>query len=98
CMLYEGECSATAGTQCWMALFHRQFNVLRVIVRAADNHHILDPAGDVEFPCLVKAPKIAGSQPGSLTFINDFRMKGIVCCLRILPVSLSYIRPVDPES
>src|SRR5258708_1868129 len=59
----DGECRTAMPPQCRMAALHGILDVLRIVVGAADDHDLLDPAGDEQLAGRVEKAEIAGAQP-----------------------------------
>jgi hypothetical protein len=54
---------AAIATQRRMAALYGVLDILRVMVHAADDDHVLNTAGDVEFAVRIEKAEVAGSQP-----------------------------------
>src|SRR5580704_16785620 len=80
-----------------MAVLHRLFDVLWVMVYSADDDQVLDPAGDVKFAILVEKAKIAGAQPASRALQRHLRPEGQGRRLEVTPIALRDMRPGDPN-
>src|SRR5712691_11049331 len=59
----NGECRTAMPPQCRMAALHGILDVLRIVVGTADDHDLLDPAGDEQLAGRVEKAEIAGAQP-----------------------------------
>src|SRR5260370_12416905 len=67
----DGECRTAMPPQCRMAALHGILDVLRIVVGAADDHDLLDPAGDEQLAGRVEKAEIAGAQPFAVRLTGD---------------------------
>src|SRR5216683_7155716 len=67
----DGECRAAMPPQCRMAALHGILDVLRIVVGAADDHDLLDSAGDEQLAGRVEKAEIAGAQPFAVRLTGD---------------------------
>ncbi len=92
----DGERGAEAGFQQRVACARRGFDVLRVMVEAADDDEVVDPAGDVELP-LVHEAQVAGAQEGAVAGVAQARVKRRRGLFGIAPVALADGLAGDPD-
>src|SRR5207302_7501266 len=83
--------------QCRVALLHRLLDILRVVVRAADNDDVLDAPGDEQLAALIEKPEVTGPQPRAVFLPDDPRPERCLGLVRIAPIPFRDIRPRDPE-
>src|SRR6476646_46494 len=91
----EGRAAMTA--QCRVALLHCLLDVLRVVVGAADNDHILDAPGDEQLAALIEKTEIAGPQPRAVFLPGDPRPENCLGLVRIAPIALRNIGAGHPD-
>src|SRR5947208_13281263 len=80
-----------------MAVVDRVFDVLRIVIIAADDDDILNAAGDEKLARRVHESKIAGAQPGFVSFALDARPECALGGVRIAPIALANVRSVYPN-
>ena len=56
--------------------FHRQLDVVRVVLEAAHDHDVLDPAGDEQL-AVVDEPEIAGAEERALAGVGEVRVEDV---------------------
>jgi len=78
-----------------MAAFDGELDVLRVVVTAAENDEVLQPAGDEQL-ALGGESEIAGPQEGAAA-IAQSRGEHPLGLLRLAPVALGDARPLHPD-
>src|SRR3954470_1377706 len=90
---------AAVATQRRMRLLDGVLDVLRVVIGAADDHDILDPAGDVQFAALVEEAEIAGAQPAPARarLAGNGRPERGGACLGVHPIAARDIGARDPD-
>src|SRR5438477_248307 len=74
----------------------RRFDVLRIVIAAANHDHVLEAARDEEL-VLLKEAKIAGSQERPLAGIAAAGAKRAFGLLGLVPVALGHRWPRDPD-
>ena len=80
-----------------MAFLYGPFDILRIVVRAANDDEVLDPPGDEQPAVLVQEPEISGPQPVLLRGVHDARVERVRRGRRIFPIAAGYVRPADPD-
>ncbi len=80
-----------------MARLDRRLQVLRIVVDAAQDDHVLDAPGDEELARVVEEPEVARAKPALLGFPVDARSDTLRRWLRTSPVAPSDIRTVNPD-
>src|SRR5207248_5177577 len=93
----HAEGRATMAPQCGMAVLHRLLDVLRIMIDAADDDQVLDPAGDVKFALLVEKAEIAGAQPRLRTARRRARLECRSSRLGVAPIAVRDMRPCNPN-
>src|SRR5690242_6405167 len=68
----DGESRATTWTNRAVTLLNRPLDVLGIIILAADNDEVLEPAGHEQFTIFQKA-QIPGSEVRTLTAVRQIR-------------------------
>ena len=79
-----------------MAFARRGFDVLRMVVDAADDDEVVDSAGDVEL-ALVEEAEITGAKVGTVAGVAAPRLERRRGPLRVAPVALAYGSASDPD-
>src|SRR5262245_51407378 len=79
-----------------MALFHRPFNVLRVIIDASNDDQVLETAGDEEFSIPEKS-QIARAQEWAFATAGQISLEGPGSILGPVPVSLGQAAIGNPN-
>ena len=96
-MVGYAEGGATMAAQRRMTVLHSLLDVLRVMVDAADDDQVLDPAGDVKFAVLVEKAEIAGAQPRLRTARRCARPECRSSRLRVAPIAVRDMLPCNPN-
>src|ERR1700730_1926985 len=93
----HGEGGSAVAPQGRMAVVHRLLDILRVVIHAAHDDHVLAATGDEQFSGLINEAKITGAQPRPVVLIAlDARLKRRPGGLRILPIPLADMRTAQP--
>ena len=92
----DGERGAGAWLHVAWALVDRQLDVLRIVVHAADDDQVLQPAGDEQL-AVVQEAQVAGAQERARG--RRRRRAWNVCCVASsrLPVALGHAGAGDPD-
>ena len=69
----NGECRAETGPQARGRRLRRVLDILRIVVGAAHDNHILDAAGNEDFARSVDEAEVAGTQPIGIALAGDSR-------------------------
>ena len=93
----DAKCSATMAAQRGMAVLRRLLDVLRVMIDAANDDQVLDPAGDEKFAILVEKAEIAGAQPVLGAAGRHPRPEHRSSRLGVVPIALRDMRPGNPN-
>src|SRR6202161_3606902 len=78
-----------------MAVMRRVLDVLRVMIVAANNDDVLDPAGYEQLAVFVEKAEVAGAQPDAGAAFNN-GLKCVACRAGIFPIALRDIRAAHP--
>src|ERR671910_1140178 len=87
---------ATPRTQGCVALFHRLFYVLRVMVASPNNDELFEPARYEQLP-VVQKPQVTGPQKGPLARPRQVHPKSVLRLLALAPVPLGDARARHPD-
>ena len=85
--LPHSERCAPAGSHARVALCHRGFDVVWVVVAAADDHQILQPAGDEQL-AVVREAQVTGTQERAFARVLQARAERLRRFVGSLPISL----------
>ena len=96
-LVQDREGGAAMPAQGRMARLNGVLQVLRIVVDAANDDHVLDAPGDEELARVVEKPEIAGAKPALLGFPFDARAEGRGGGLGVLPIALGDIRAGNPD-
>ena len=91
-----GEGGAHAGGEGGVAVFDGVFDVLGVVVAAANDDEVFDPAGDVEL-VVVDEAEVAGAQVGAVAGVVEVGLEGGGGFTRPGPVALGDVGAADPD-
>src|SRR5438094_252707 len=80
-----------------MAVLHGAFDILRIMIDAADDDDVLDPPGDIELAGLVEKSEIAGPQPAFMALAGDAALEGSRRRFPVPPVTLCDVGAANPE-
>src|SRR4051794_14061930 len=70
-----------------MTLFHRQFDILRIMITPTDDDQVFESASNEEFSTLEKS-QISSAQKRTLTRIRKICLEGTFRLLRPVPVAI----------
>ena len=85
-----------ARAQRGVTLLDRFFDVLRIMITAADDDRVLDPALDAKLS-VVEEGEVAGTEEGTLAGIGEIRLERLGRLFRPLPVAPGHVRAADPD-
>jgi len=72
----EGKRDPAILAQRRVSRLHRRLDILRIVIVAVDDDHVLDAAGDVNVAGFVEKSEIAGAQPMRVFLARDGRREG----------------------
>ena len=79
-----------------MALFHRQFDVVGIVVATANDNQVFETTGNEQLSVLQKS-QVSRAQKWTLSSIRQIASKSALGLLRFLPVSLGDARARYPD-
>ena len=79
-----------------MAPFHRQLDVVRIVIPPANDDQVLASAGHIQL-AIDQATQIAGSQERAFAGIGQMRLKGLRGVVRSVPIALRDGLPCHPD-
>ncbi len=91
----DGERGAAIDAQGRMALLDGPLDVLRIMVAAANDDQVLQPAGDVELT-VVQIAQVAGAHEGPVA-VGQVRLERVLRFLGAVPIALRHAGALDPD-
>src|SRR5712671_2459613 len=95
--LADGKRSTAMASQRRMAALDRILDVLRIVVRPADDHDLLEASGNEQLARFVDKAEIAGAQPAFDPLAVDMGAECGRVGFGIAPIAASEIGPGDPD-
>src|SRR5262245_40382316 len=92
----DRESRTTTWPECRMTSLDREFNVVRVMIEATNDHQVLQAAGDKEF-ARINETEITGAQKWSFTSAGKMHAECLFSEFRFTPVTLSDTPSRNPD-
>jgi hypothetical protein len=81
-----GECRSPTNPQCLMSPLHCEFDILGVMIAAANNNKVLQSPGDEELTILEK-PEVSRAKKRAFIVVQESGLKGPTTLLRLAPIT-----------
>jgi hypothetical protein len=96
-LVRDRERCAAVPAQRGVTVLDGTLDVLRIVVHAADDDEVLDPASDEQSAALVQEPEVSGAQPGAAGLVGNARMEGFRRCRLVAPIAARDVGPAYPD-